>query len=296
MANEDYNNVELTEEEEAGLNDVILNDETTESQETEKSDAVQTAEETTTEEPSGEEVNETEVEDSFDGLEIDGKQFNREEILAWRDDSDNKSSWSKSNTEKAQQLSKWHKLADKIQSDDSFKDHLKDYFFDNPEAVKALGLDGDVSLPEVEESINPEMPSVLEERLNVLEGAENERILNHNTNILSDELDNLTNQYPEYLDGVESEQSFLEFAEANASRFSDGGVPNLQNAFKEWSFDKMNEKLSHYKKLEDNSARNRGKIINTAQVGAKEVKTDKKLGWNDVNMENPDIAKYFENE
>lgn len=58
----------------------------------------------------------------------------------------------------------------------------------------------------------------------------------------------------------------------------------------------MNEQLSHYKKLDDNSARNRGKIINTAQVGAKEVKTDKKMGWNDVNMENPDIAKYFENE
>ena len=100
MANEDYNKVELTEEEVAGLNDVILNDETTVSQETEKSDAVQTAEETTTEESSeaanAEEVNETEVEDSFDGLEIDGKQFNREEILAWRDDSDNKTSWQKS--------------------------------------------------------------------------------------------------------------------------------------------------------------------------------------------------------
>lgn len=207
MANEDYNNVELTEEEQAGLDDVILN-ETTESQQSEESEAVQTAEETTTVEPSEEEVTAIEVEDSFDGLEIDGKQFNREEILAWRDDSDNKTNWSKSNTEKAQQLSKWHKLADKIQSDDSFRDHLKDYFFDNPEAVKALGLDGDVSLSEVEEEVTPEMPSELEERLNVLEGAENERILNHNTNILSDELDNLTDQYPEYLDGVENEQAF----------------------------------------------------------------------------------------
>ena len=89
MANEDYNKVELTEEEVAGLNDVILNDETTESQKSEESEAVQTAvaddksavaddksavaddksaEETTTEESSDKEANETEVEDSFDGL------------------------------------------------------------------------------------------------------------------------------------------------------------------------------------------------------------------------------------
>ena len=142
MAQEDYDNIELTQEEMDGLNDIIISpettktgiDESTDSQATDKvENAVQSAEETTTEEPSTE-VNEPVV---VDGFEIDGERYDREAIMAWREDSDNKESWQKSNTEKAQNLSKWSKLSEKINGDDSFREHIKDFFFDDPEAVKS---------------------------------------------------------------------------------------------------------------------------------------------------------------
>ena len=90
-------------------------------------------------------------------------------------------------------------------------------------------------------------------------------------------------------------QTFLTFAEANGERFVVDGLPNLEMAFKEWSYDQMQQELSHYKKLGENSNRNEGKVVNTSQVGAKEVKSPKKvLSWNDATLDNPEIAKYFE--
>ena len=172
MAHEDYNNIELTQEEMDSLSDMIIGPETgangsTDSQTTDEvENAVQTAEtETATEEPSTE-VNEPVVEDGF---EIDGERYDREAIMAWREDSTNKESWQKSNTEKAQNLSKWGKLGQKINEDENFRDHLKDFFFDDPEAVKALGLDGDIDIPtqEVQETA-PEISPELNERLKVL--------------------------------------------------------------------------------------------------------------------------------
>ena len=58
----------------------------------------------------------------------------------------------------------------------------------------------------------------------------------------------------------------------------------------------MQSELAHYKKLGKNNSRNEGKIIGTAQVGAKVVKTSKKHNWDNMTMDDPEIAKYFENE
>ena len=52
-------------------------------------------------------------------------------------------------------------------------------------------------------------------------------------------------------------------------------MPNLERAFKEWSFKTTQEQLNHYKRLDKNGRRNTG-VINTSQGGAKEVKADKK--------------------
>ena len=105
--------------------------------------------ETTTEEPV-EAVSETEVVD--DRFEIDGERYEADTIKEWMKDSQNKSEWSKSNTEKAQKLSQWNKLSEKINGDDEFREHIKDFFFDSPEALKALGLDGE--MPVAEESVD----------------------------------------------------------------------------------------------------------------------------------------------
>ena len=299
MAHEDYNNIELTDEEMESLNDIIIGPETgvsesTDSQTTEDdSDAVQTAEETTTEEASTQEETEAEVEDGF---EIDGERFDREAIMAWREDSTNKESWQKSNTEKAQNLSKWGKLGQKINEDDNFRDHLKDFFFDDPEAVKALGLDGDIDIPtqEVEEK-SPEISPELNERLKVLEDIEGERVMEARVDKLDTQLTKLEEKFPEYLEG-EKVAEFLEFADKNANKFVENGLPDLDRAFREWSYAEMQSELTHYKKLGKNTARNEGKVIGTAQVGAKEVKTPKKYNWDNMTMDDPEIAKYFENE
>ena len=296
--NKGYSEVELTEEEVGSLENPEET-ETTASQTTEEnSDTVQSvnadqesAEDTETEAPAGE--TEVEVEDNFDGLEIDGKRFDRDKILAWRDDSDNKTDWQKSNTEKAQQLSKWNKLAEKINGDDTFRDHIKDFFFDSPEALKALGLDGDVSLP-VEEV--PELPSEIESRLEMLEEIQGERIMENRVDQLDGTLSNLEKQFPDYLGDQEKVGEFLEFADQNAEKFVESGMPNLERAFREWSYGQMQDQLNHYKKLDENGKRNEGKVIGTAQVGAKEVKTPKKLSrdWKKITMDDPEIAKYFD--
>jgi hypothetical protein len=295
MSDKDYNNVEITEEEREALNNFSLEDEvttdtgTTESETVEET--VQPVESTESEEaPDGE----TDTDD-VDGFEIDGERYDLDTIKSWREDSENKSSWQKSNTEKSQNLSKWGKLGQKINMDEEFRQHINDYFYDDPEAIKALGLDKDIELPsdEVEvvpyEGINPE----IDERLKILEEVEGERIYEARVNKLDSQLTTLENKFPEYLEG-EKVMEFLDYADKNANLYSENGIPNLDRAFKEWSYTEMQAELAHFKKLNTNKSRNQGKIINTSQVGAKEVKSPKrKMTWNDVTMDNPEIAEYF---
>ena len=299
--NKGYSEVELTDEEFSSLENP--DQETTESQTTEEtSDTVQSvdadqelAEDTETEAPEGE--TEVEVEDDFDGFEIDGQRFERDDVLAWRADSENKSDWQKSNTEKAQKLSKWNKLAEKIQNDDSFREHIKDFFFDNPEAVKGLGLDGDMIMEEVAEAeVKNDMNPELESRLQVLEEVQGERIMEQRVDHLDNVLSNLENQFPDYLGDQDKVGEFLDFADKNAQSFVENGIPNLERAFREWSYGQMQSQLNHYKQLEENGNRNKGKVISTQQVGAKEVKANKELSrdWKKITMDDPEIAKYFD--
>jgi hypothetical protein len=268
--------------------------ETTESQETEKSEADDTsATETTTEETSHE-VTEPVVEDrSY--IEINGQKYDKETVLKFKEDSDNKSSWQKSNTEKAQNLSKWGKLTDKINNDEEFRGHLKDYFFDDPEAIKALGLDGEINIPvsekEVKEVIADDKTEI---RLRALETVERGRLMESRVDKLDRDLTRIEKANPEILKGEKGAQ-FLEFAEKNAHKFQENGMPNLDRAFKEWSYDELQNQLNHYKKLEQNSKKNTG-VINKSEGGAKEVKSPNKIkAWRDVSMDNPDIAKHFDN-
>ena len=283
MSNNNYNNIELTEAETQALENPEIELETTASPSDDK------ASEANTEETSKEVTDPVAV----DNFEIDGKDYSRDQILQWRDDADNKENWQKSNTEKAQQLSKWNKLAEKIQEDESFRNHLKDFYYDDPEAVKALGLDGKMEIPGQDEIVEP--PSEIESRLDVLEEIEGERVMEHRVDQLDSVLTKLEDANPDYLGDQDKVSEFLEFADSNSQKFLDNGMPNLERAFKEWSYDQMQEQLAHFKKLDENGKRNTG-IINTSEAGAKEIKSDKKLSdWKDVDMNNPDIAKYFDN-
>ena len=279
-----YNEIEISEEEMSELDNAGLPAEPVEAEETTMSEEP----ETTTEEPV-EAVSETEVVD--DSFEIDGEHYEVGTVMEWRKDSQNKSEWSKSNTEKAQKLSQWNKLSEKINGDDEFREHLKDYFFDDPEAFKTLGLDGE--MPVAEEPMD-ETPSILESRLEALEDVESDRVMDSRVDSLDSQLTQLEQSNPTLL-GDENTAEFLDFAERNAERFVQNGIPNLDNAFKEWSYDAIQDQLTHYKQLNDNKSRNAGKIVNSSEGGARESKTPKKYtSFKEMNVKDPDIAKYFE--
>ena len=281
-----YNNIEVTDEEMQSLQD-----ETTESNE------VQEPQEQSSEETSYEAIlrddDESLEDDEIDAIEIDGEQYTLDDIQGFMDDSKNKSEWNKTNTQKAQELAKYNKLVKKLE-DTEFKEHIKDFFFDNKEEYDKLDLDGLKAL-EVEaskESPQPEQKSTeidseLNQRLEKLESVENERDIENRTNVLSNQLDSLENKYPDILQG-ENTNNFLSF-------MYDNEITDMDVAFRIWAFDTVQSKLGSYTKLDDNRARNQGKVVGTSPVGAKEVRTPQKYtNWKDITLDDPEIKKYFE--
>jgi len=223
---------------------------------------------------------------------MDGQKYNLDDIANWKKDADNKSEWSKSNTEKAQQIAGVGKFLNKFKDDSDFQEHMKMYFDDEKEFDSFGLLNADV--PKVDEEqveVNP-----FEERLNTLETAEYDRVLNSRTENLDVELSDLEKQYPDILGNEEQVLEFLDFSERNSARYRDSnGNVSLNDMFKEYSFDYLQQELSHYKKLGRNRDRNSGKVINRSEIGATETVTPKKYNsWEDIKASDPEINKYFD--
>ena len=285
--NKSYNNIEITSDELAGLE---ISDETTESQASVNESAETQPTETEESSEVTEEVNETVSEPQ--GIEIDGEVYDQNTVMEWMKDSQNKTEWSKSNTQKAQDVAKWNKLVEKINGDDEFREHIKDYFFDDNSEADKLGLNG--KFPDLEVAPQAEAPNELEQRLEALEEIESERLLDNRVDTLDTQLTALEEANPTILND-EGVKDFLQFTEDNAERFTVDGMPSLELAFKEWSYDAMQDQLAHFKKLAENKSRNDGKIVGTSEIGAKESKTPKKYtSFKEVSMDDPDIAKYFD--
>lgn len=296
--NKSYNDVEITESDISSLQEseaTTPQPESTDSTTVESANEVEGTEHQQTEAtPESTEATNPEVEDSY---VIDGETFDGDTIREWMFDSQNKNDWSKSNTEKAQELSKWRKLADEISSNADFKEHISDFFFDKPDMAEALGLKGEVN-PQVlgGEEVQPEPqtdPDSIQSRLEQLENFESDRIVEQRVDNLDRQLNSLEQKFPDYLGDTKSD-GFLDFAEANAERFTVNGMPNLELAFREWSYDAMAEENAHLKKLDNNRLRNKGKIIDSSKKGAKETKTPKKYtSYKDVQLSPDELAKYF---
>ena len=284
---EAYNNVEFSEDE---MSSIEEGKQTTVS-ETPKEEAREVISNDTTEEVTNPEGSDGEQEYQ---IEVDGKTYSIDDVVSWKKDADNKSEWSKSNTEKAQKIAGVGKFLKKFNEDDKFQEHLKGYFKDEKE-FNSLGLkDNDIVEPEEQSneqvSVNP-----LEERLSKLEKVEHDRVINQRTDNLSKELSNLEKEYPDILGTPEQVMDFLKSSESNSARYRDNeGVVNLSNVFKEYSFDHMKEKLSHYKKLDDNRTRNNDSVIDRSEIGATETVTLKKFNsWNDIDPNDEDLKKFF---
>jgi len=225
-------------------------------------------------------------------LEMNGQTYTLDDIASWKKDSDNKSEWSKSNTEKAQKIAGVGKFLNKFKEDSDFQEHIKMYF-DDEKDFNSFGL-SDAEVPEVEEEqveVNP-----LEERLNILETAEQNRIVDQRTENLDIELSDLEKKYPDILGTPEQVLEFLDFSEMNSARYRNSkGDVSLADMFKEYSFDYLQQELSHYKKLGENRDRNSGKVISRSEIGATETVTPKKYkSWDDIKASDPEINKYFD--
>ena len=230
---------------------------------------------------------------SANTFDIDGESYDLDTIRGWQEDSTNKESWQKSNTEKAQELAKWNKFAEKLDSDDSLKEHIKDYYFDDEDQIAKLGLDGKFPIIESEEPL--EEQSELELRLHNLEEAEGERFMSNRVNELDGQLTSLEQANPSLL-GDDKTDSFLEFLAENGETYIENEIPNLEKAFKVWSYDAMQNELTHLKKLDNNRSRNEGKIIGNSKKGVQETKTpNKHKSYRDISIDDPDVSRFFEN-
>ena len=287
MSKENYNNVEVTADELSALEST----ETTESQ----------VQEPQVEEPSSE-VNESVSEEQSDVqefdpedyvIEIDGEDYDLSDIMDWQKDSQNKNDWNKSNTEKAQEIARLGKLANKLKEDDSFRDHLKDYFDDDKD-YNSLNIESWVNSDyanEVDQSLgqeaSQEIPSELEQRLERLEDVDQERFIEQETQGLANNLESLEQKYPDLINEGNVHE-FLDF-------MIDNEIGDMEAGFRVWSYDAMSEKMESLSKLDENKQRNTGKVISESEVGAKEVKSPKlkTTNWKDITVDDPDIAKYF---
>tara|TARA_R110002020_G_scaffold288669_2_gene504147 strand:- start:21559 stop:22461 length:903 start_codon:yes stop_codon:yes gene_type:complete len=293
-----YNDVELSLDEELGLEGI--DEQTTMSEnepkdETQENSVLEDSNESS--KPSDEGATNLEVISSSE-FEMDGHIYDRETINQWKNDADNKTQWNKSNTEKSQKIAKVGKFLQRIESDKEFSEHIKDYFYDNPEEYNKLGLDEKLSelVPNEEASTEEITENPLEGRLNKLEQAENDRIIDSRVDTMDRQLTQLEERNPNSLGSPEKVDEFLQFAESNSERYRDAnGLVNLEAMFKNYSYDTMKDELDHYKKLDDNRSRNSKVKVGTSEIGATETVAPKKYdSWKDVTADDPEISKYFE--
>lgn len=224
-------------------------------------------------------------------IDIDGEKYSSKDVLAWKQDADNKQDWNKSHTQKSQNLSKLGKLFEALEGDDNFKKHLQDYYYDNPEGLKEAGLE-DIDYDYLPDDMNPEDYLIKDDPHNQLmdrvESLETEK----NVQILEAQLDTLENNYPEILGGQKTDE-FLRFVD-------ESGIGDLEVGFRLWATDTLMEQQAQSRKLNENRERNQGKVISSNKVGASVVSEAPKdnrghRAYDAVDLNNPDVSKYFNN-
>jgi len=275
-----FNEIEISEEEKASLSGDDIDASPT--QEAKDSDS-------TPVESSNQEVTESNTDEQWKLYDDDQQRYIEiDEISQWRKSFDNMSNWQKSNTEKAQSIAKWSKLMDKVSSDEDFRNHMIEYFGDDKNSINSLGLNGLEALEEIKESTDAPVNAQNPDKLQSLESRVNEIELDKKTDVLELQF----NQFVAENEQLKDEKSQVEFLQF----MNDRGLSDFSEAFKFWDYDNAQEQLEHYKKLEQNKQRNTGKVIQTKSIGATKEKTPHRIAndYKNVNMDDPEIAKYFE--
>jgi len=294
---DEYGNIEVTDEEMASLK---VEDEPTpkmSDSETEPSDKEVT-------EVSREESNEveqeapnTEYSEEEYELHVGDKVFSIDDVLDWKKNSDNKSEWNKSNTQKAQAIAKGGRLLKLLDNDESFRSHLKDFFYGEEKEVKKYGLDSqyDIDFDEIpKQEIKPQQPQQPQgdPRVNQLfdriEGLEDEKL----GRSIGDRYDSIKEGNPNFFREEKDGVDFLMYCER------EGVIANndidMEKSFKLWSYEKVMTDENRKEQLYKNKLRNEGSTIGNSEVGAKEVRSgDSPKNYNEISLENPDVSRYF---
>ena len=221
-------------------------------------------------------------------VEIDGETFDGADIMRWQEDSANKDNWQASNTQKAQDIAKWSKFNNKIAEDSEFRDYVKDFFYEDNDGLKELGLDKELRPLGFEEEImaEPEKGET-DVKMEEVEGRLNQMEFERHVDDLELELNAIVDDNKDSFEGEDDEVNFLEFAQ-------ESNMTDLNQAFKLWSYDKMQDELDHHRQLDGNKQRNMGKVVHNSKIGATEVSSPKNYkSMKDINMTDPDVAKYF---
>ena len=277
-----YNDVELTEDDKQSIYEPAEAESTTKSSQTHEADTL----EGETEVSESDEFNLEDYE-----VEIDGETFDGADILKWQDDSANKDNWQAKNTQEAQNIAKWSKLSQKLSEDTEFSSYMKDYFYDNEEELNKLGLNNEFkpldSTESVPEEARPEDGNT--DKYTEVSGRLDEMEFERHVDELEDDLEELIENNQSFFEDEGEDIAFLEFAE-------ESGMTDLNQAFKVWAYDTMNDELDHHRKLDGNRERNQGKVVHNSRVGAtEEVSPVRRTSVKDINYDDPDIRKYFDN-
>tara|TARA_R100000808_G_C2153729_1_gene164255 strand:+ start:2701 stop:3600 length:900 start_codon:yes stop_codon:yes gene_type:complete len=295
-----YNDIEISEEEKASLSEP---EEATQPQQAEEpaepSQEVNSAESNNA--PEDALVEKASEDDGINldeyDIEVDGETYSAEQIQQWMNDSNNKEAWQKSNTQKAQELSQWNNLIDKINGDEKFRDYMGDFFYDNPEELAKLNLNGEaegigindpmssndgMQEPTENQPSDPRLDE-LDEKVAELQSAEVVKELEN-------DMDTLVQDNKEIFETEQDELNFLEFCVENQ-------VSDLTTGFMLYTWDSLMEQKNHLEKLQGNKEKNQGVIVGTREAGGPEQNAPKAYSnYKDMSIDDPDISKYFNND
>ncbi len=264
---DDYDNIPIPGE--------LLGEQSEQESNTEQAVTTESVEPAKTEEPNEpqQELSDSEEETSYYETE-DGEQFTVEDIESWKKDADNRHEWSKSNTEKAQEVADQRRaveplvqLVEQLNKSEEFKDTLKEAIED--ELGEEAGQLFEQSLKMENKDLPNPFESELTEAKEKVEMMEAEKVLDQS----------MSNLQAQYSLKSEQVQEVLDYA-INAHEET-GRLLTLEEAYKVMSFDKP--------KIETPVKAKPSVPVNVQKkVGVKSDKQSKITNYEDI-----DVATFF---
>ena len=217
-------------------------------------------------------VSETPDESSVVYESEDGSRYTQSDIESWKKDADNRHSWNKSNTEKAQEIADQRRaveplvqLVEKIKESEDFSETLMEAIEDE------LGKDAGQLFKQTLQMDNKDLPNPWESEL---QEAQDKVAQMEAQNVLDQSMAELKSTYS--LNDKQT-QEVLDYAIERHEK--DGRLLTLDEAYKVMNFDKPKEEVKAKPSVPVNVQKN---------VGVKSDKQDKITSYDDI-----DVASFF---